>query len=206
MVIHSFSSISTYNQCPRKFEELYIHRRWKDKSREISRGDIIHKELEEYLLGKRKERPTVEPKDGLLDLLVKAKAQPELSLAVAADMKPVGFWSKGARLRGKLDVVIAGREVLAWDWKTGKRRDNSLQADVYYTLLRGNYPKADTIKVVFDYLDKGRQPPYEPNRTAVMRVTETMDRIDRARAFPPRPSPLCGWCSVESCEYWEERK
>lgn len=208
MRAHSFSSISTWVQCPKKYEETYILKRWKDEGSAASRrGDVIHKELELYLKGERTERPTLEPQGGLLDMLKTVGAEAEPQLAVTRDLQPTGFWSDDAWLRGKLDAVIARMEPLtAWDWKSGKKRNNDLQADVYHVLLRGTYPKAGKIRIVFDYLEKGRQPPYQPGEGAIERVTGLTDRIEGATAFPPKPSPLCrGYCPVKNCDYYEER-
>lgn len=119
MTAHSFSSISTWVQCPKKYEETYILKRWKDEGSAASRrGDVIHKELELYLKGERTERPTLEPQGGLLDMLKTVGAEAEPQLAVTRDLQPTGFWSDDAWLRGKLDAVIARMEPLtAWDWK-----------------------------------------------------------------------------------------
>lgn len=83
--------------------------------------------------------------------------------------------------------------------------DRSLQAVGFFSdgvYLRG---KVDSM-LVFDYLDKGRQKPQvfmpEEDTREVLAVTQA---IDDSTIFPERPSGLCAWCSVKSCQYWKER-
>ncbi len=204
-MIHSYSSINTWLNCPRQFEAVYLERRVKSFSDEITYGERVHSEIESYLKGSDA-LPRETPQNGLLHLLRGLGAEPEVSLAVTADLEPASFFGEGARLRGKLDAVLVDPQlgVIAWDWKTGKRRENSLQAAVYSTMLQAHYP-GERVRVVFDYLSKGSDPPIEGVPEDRRRVVSLMDDIDVAKVFPPRPSGLCPWCPVTDCEYWRER-
>lgn len=204
-VIHSYSGISTYENCPRQWHEQYVHRRWRTGTDATDRGVRIHAQLEAYLKGE--DTPLDDaPPDGLLRVLRDAAFIPEMPLAVTAKWEPTDFWSDDARLRGKLDAVgVLGDTVFAVDWKTGKKRDNSLQARVYGAMLRAVYPNKK-INIVFDYLSKGRTPPIPATREDQPQVQQLMDAMDDAEVFPPRPSGLCGWCAVETCEYRRERR
>ena len=198
-MIYSYSSISTFTSCPRKFEGVYLERKWKDESTQITHGQKVHSELEAFFKGGP--LPATAPPDGFAQLLRKIRAKAEVPLAMRADGTPCDFWDKAGRLRGKIDVLFASKKnVLMVDWKTGKRRDNSLQASVYSTLARATY-NVPEIETIFDYLDKGRDAPIQETADDARHVISLMDAIDETKVFAPRPTPLCRWCAVKSCEY-----
>lgn len=203
---HSFSSISTFEKCPRHYEAQYILKTVKFTGSEATRrGDRIHKELEEYVKGERGEQPSAVPSDGLHEVLralyPHGMVQVEQPVAVTKDLEPCGFWDKEAYLRGKLDVTVhLPEEVQAYDYKSGKRRNNALQASVYSVLLS---PLAKPVTIWFDYLDQGRDKPIPGKPEDVQTVMQKAAAIDAAQVFPPRPSPLCRWCPVTNCEFNE---
>lgn len=207
MTIHSYSAMSTFLQCPRRYEAQYLLKTHKDKPFDATdRGNRIHAEIESYLKGERADIPSETPRDTLLDVLRKAGAKAEVPLAVRHDGTPCDFWATGARLRGKMDVIVSLDGVLIGiDWKTGKRRDNSLQAAVYGYMLSAYYP-GQPIRIVFDYLSNGRDPAYHYDTGMKERVENLMEDMETTQVFPPKPSGLCGWCPVNSCEYWRERR
>lgn len=201
---HSFSSISTFEKCPRHYEAQYILKTVKFTGSEATRrGDRIHKELEEYVSRKTDTPPSSAPADGLHEVLralyPAGIVQVEQALAVTKDLKPCGFWDEQAYLRGKLDVTVhLPDEVLAYDYKSGKRRDNKLQAATYSVLLA---PLGKPTKFFFDYLDQGRDKPIPGKPEDAQTVMQKAAAIDAAQVFPPRPSPLCRWCPVTNCEF-----
>lgn len=206
-MIYSFSSIQTYLQCPLRFEAQYIARRVKDEGSEASRhGDRVHKQIELYVKGESDEVPVQAPKDNLLDLLRRAGADAEMPVAITSTFETVDFWDKRAMLRGKLDIRLqTPRGVVGVDWKTGKMRDNTLQGRFYAAMLSAYHPETP-IQIVFDYLEKGRKPPitYKPEmRDEVLSLVEM---VDGATAYPPRPTPLCGWCPVTDCKHNTKEK
>lgn len=120
---HSFSSISTFEKCPRHYEAQYVLKTVKFTGSEATRrGDRIHKELENYVSWKTDAPPSAAPADGLHEVLralyPHGVVQVEQAVAVTKDLTPCGFWDKEAYLRGKIDVSLTLDEaVSAWDWK-----------------------------------------------------------------------------------------
>lgn len=201
---HSFSSISTFEKCPRHYEAQYILKTVRFTGSDATReGERIHKALEKYIDGSSDEPPRRVPSDGLHDVLrglyPHGMVQVEQEVAVTKDLTPCGFWDKEAYLRGKIDVSLALPDsVTAWDWKSGKRRNNALQASVYSVLLS---PLAKPVTIYFDYLDQGRDAPITGKPQDVPSVMQKAEAIDGSTVFPPRPSPLCRWCPVTNCEF-----
>lgn len=206
---HSFSSISTFEKCPREYEARYVLKTVKfDGNEHTRRGDRIHKELENYIKGEPVV-PTEAPTDGLHEVLREIRAREtapvhvEQNLAITKGLEPCGFWDKQAYLRGKLDVTLHMPDlVAAFDWKSGKRRNNSLQAAVYSTMLQVTDP-GKSIQVYFDYLSNGRDKPIAGTPEDIPLVMAKAEAIDKAEVYPPRPSRLCGWCPVKTCEFNE---
>lgn len=120
---HSYSSISTFEKCPRHYEAQYVLKTVKFSGSEATRrGDRIHKELEDYVSGKVGTPPSAAPADGLHEVLralyPHGLVQVEQAVAVTKDLAPCGFWDKGAYLRGKIDVTLTLEDrVTLWDWK-----------------------------------------------------------------------------------------
>lgn len=119
MTAYSFSSISTYLQCPRRFQAQYIEKRVRDTGSEASRhGERVHKQLELYVKGESDELPDQRPKDNILDALRRAGAKAELKVAVSYDFEPRDFWAKDVMLRGLVDVQVEmPGGVVVVDWK-----------------------------------------------------------------------------------------
>lgn len=207
---HSYSSISTFEKCPREYEARYVTKTVKFTGNEHTRrGDRIHKALELYIKGETNTPPVPSeaPADGLHEILralrEHAPVEVEQSLAVTKDLEPCGFWDKEAYLRGKLDVTIhLPGVVLTCDWKSGKRNNNKLQAAVYSTMLQAHAPGKQVV-TYFDYLDKGRDEPIRGDKGDIAEVMAKAAAVDAATVFPPRPSRLCGWCPVKTCEFNE---
>lgn len=197
---YSFSAISSWVNCPNAYYECYVLRKWYKETKETKRGNLVHKELEDYILGVVDIPPDVRPCDDLLDVL---RALPdvyvEAALAVDRDGLCVPYDSPDCVLRGKIDVLVGMPDIM-WviDWKTGKRRDNTLQAAVYGVLVKGIVPNLP-VKATFDYLDKGRDQAIHHSEAAQKRVWELIKKIEEATEFPCKPSGLCGWCGVETC-------
>ena len=206
-MIHSFSSISTWAKCPRRYHRQYVERSVKDTGSEATRkGEIVHKEIEDYLKGRRAEPPHIRPADGFVEMLRALPAgavEAERPMAVDRDLRPCDFWDKGGFLRGKLDVVVnLGDVLVAVDWKTGKRRkqDTDLQAKVYSVLLRAAYPDR-RVRVVFDYLNNGRDDPVDATPADTGVILSVVDAVEKDTQFPPTPTPLSRWCPVTDCEF-----
>ena len=67
---HSFSSISTFEKCPRHYEAQYILKTVRFTGSDATReGERIHKALEKYIDGSSDEPPRRVPSDGLHEVL-----------------------------------------------------------------------------------------------------------------------------------------
>lgn len=150
LMAHSFSSISTFEKCPREYEARYVLKTVKfDGNEHTRRGDRIHKELENYIKGEPVV-PTEAPTDGLHEVLREIRAREtapvhvEQNLAITRGLEPCGFWDKQAYLRGKLDVTLHMPDlVAAFDWK-GLALDTPLPTPTGWTTM-GDVREGDQV-------------------------------------------------------------
>jgi len=208
--VHSYSSLSTFRQCPRRFEAQYITREFRDPGGPATlRGNLIHEQMEKYILGEREEEPVAVPKSGIHRVyrLLRQSGGPihvEKQVAVRQDGSACGFFDSDVYLRGKLDIVWVLGQTLVRDWKTGKRRSDAtkMQASTYAILAGSGF--VPPVEVTFDYLNNGEEPPVCPDAADRQEIWDLMAAVDNSTAFPPRPSPLCRWCPVKTCEFHKD--
>jgi hypothetical protein len=215
----SYSSIKTFDQCPKKYFHLKVVKDVKDEPGEAADyGTAVHEAAELFIKHGTPipekfafMRPIVEP-------LAKKKGTKatEIKLGVTSDMKPCGFFDKDVWYRGIADLLILnGSEAWLIDYKTGK---NAKYADIkQLDLLAGaifiHYPEVETIKSALLYVvsqDMPRKIHHRQHLSTYMGVFETqLDQLEAAMdngVWNANPSGLCGWCPVESCPHWRPRR
>ena len=207
----SYSSISTFQQCPYKFYRMYVKYDYKETSFAANRGDTIHKDIELFVTGLSNNRPKVEPADGLLDVL-RNLYETSNGRAVSVEGKfainntgaLVDYYSSDVILRGKVDVNFTPQNnvVTVIDWKSGQKRDYSLQGKTYATLMFAKYEyKLDGVKVIFDHLEKGRQDPQIVTLDDTKEVWELMNEIHQTQKFECKYNQYCKYCKMPGCRY-----
>lgn len=209
----SYSSISNYLQCPRKFKEVNVDYRFTDGTFATQKGEDMHKKIEEYILG-LSDTPPVEGHQVIenlramanLDMPFGCSAGVEQLFAVDINGNKVEYKSPDAVLRGKIDAyVITPSRMVVFDWKTGKRRDNRMQATAYEILAGGLAPDRPH-DFIFDYLKDGRDPAIQISKEDKENFWKIIKTIQGADVFPEKPSPLCAWCPVPKafCKFKKE--
>lgn len=209
----SYSSISNYMMCPRKFYEVNVTYNWKDASPAMQKGTDVHKLIEQYIKGDTPELKLPAGDKRVADTCYTLrhfyevgypKVGVEQAFAVDEEFKPVDYKSPKAILRGKIDVYTYTNDDLnIRDWKTGKKRDNSLQAHIYGLLTAEAMPAKNTF-CSFDYLEKGMGNTYQITEKGLNYTKQIVRAVLDAKVFPERRNPLCPWCPVKSCSFWRD--
>ena len=219
MTAWSYSSIKTFDQCPKKYFHLKVAKDFKDEAGEAADyGTAVHEAAELFVTSGVPipekfafMRPIVEP------LAKKQGAKyAEIKIGVTRDLKPCGFFDKGVWYRGIADLLIVnGSNAWLIDYKTGK---NAKYADIkQLDLLAGavfvHFPEVETINSALLYVvsqDMPRKIHHRQHLSEYMGVfDEQLDRLDAAMengVFNAKTSPLCGWCPVTTCEHWKPRR
>jgi len=219
MTAWSYSSIKTFDQCPKKYFHLKVVKDVKDEPGEAADyGTAVHEAAELFITQGAPipekfafMRPIVEP-------LAKKQGTKyaEIKIGVTSDMKPCGFFDKDVWYRGIADLLIVnGSKAWLVDYKTGK---NAKYADMkQLDLLAGavfiHFPEVETINSALLYVVSQEMPKkthQRENLATYMGVFDTqLESLSDAMnngVWNAKSSGLCGWCPVESCEHWRPRR
>ena len=158
----SYSGLSLFKQCPRKFHRTRILKDIKEEAQDhLIYGKAVHTAAEEY---GRDGTPLPEKYKFIqpyVDTLVKTKGDKyyELKMALTADLEPCEFFDPEAWWRGIADfIAIDDVTALLVDYKTGKsaRYADTKQLEILSLALFKHFPKVNIVKggLMFVVADK----------------------------------------------------
>lgn len=221
MITWSYSSIKTFEQCPKKYYHLRVAKDVQDKgSTATVYGQEVHKAAEEYI----RDGIPIPSKFKFAEPVIAAfsnipgEKHCELKLGVRktdTGYEPCGFFDKGVWWRGIADLLIVnnGKAWLA-DYKTSK---NAKYADVkQLDLLSGavflHFPQVKRVKsalafVVSDEFVKKSYNAGEESKCLSVFDNE-LARLETAHetgVWNAVTGPLCKFCPVVSCEHNRSR-
>ena len=217
MTAWSYSSLSTFKQCPKKYYHLKVAKDVKDVgSSAMYYGNEVHKAAEDYI----KDGVPIPPKFKFLqrplDVLNKIDGDKHCEIRMGVtkqdnEYTPTGFFGKDVWWRGIADLLIVnGKKAYLIDYKTGK---NAAYADTkQLDLLAGatftHFPEVETVKSALLYVvsnDFIRKKHTANLRKSYLSVfDEELDRLEVALeedVWNAVESGLCGFCPVTSCEH-----
>lgn len=222
MTAWSYSSIKTFEQCPKKYYHLKVAKDVKDDPGEAADyGTAVHLAAEEFIRDGKPipekfayMRPIVER---LAALSGKKHAELKLGVRKTNDgYEPCGFFDKDVWWRGIADLlVIDGKRAWCVDYKTGKnaRYADTKQLDLLAGAVFTHFPQVETIKSSLIYVVSGDLIPtkhHVTHRDQYMAVFDKqLDQLDDCMdngVWNPKSGPLCGWCPVTDCEHWKPRR
>jgi hypothetical protein len=181
-------------------------------------GKQLHKAAELYI---KDDTPLPAQFAFLKDTLDALKAKPgrklcEHEMGVTKDLKPCGFMSKDVWVRGIADLLIIDDDNLTAkvvDYKSGNNKyPDREQLRLMALMVFAHFPHIRRVAGALLFVVK------EDMATASFMSGEATEywwdyrervaRIERAHAsgvWNPKPTPLCGWCPVNSCEHNRKR-
>lgn len=213
----SHTMLKNFENCPRKGYHMHIAKDLPKPDSEAMRwGNSVHKALEQRI-GKGFDLPSEMGQYEPMALAVLDKAQhiakdiritTEEKLGVTTTGKGTGFFDKDVWGRGAIDVLMVKEPVaLIVDWKTGKRREDPQELEVFGLLLQASRPAIRNIYGVYVWLqDETIGPLHNLSATgetwlSINRQMQGIETMQKDNKFPPTPNPLCGWCPVKACEH-----
>lgn len=207
----SYSRYGTWKKCPAilRFQATSTEERVQHPA--AFRGNLVHKIVEEYLLGKiTVETMSREPLDlsyytSFLDILREQGAKPELPLALDSSWNVVPWDYPDRWWRGILDCVIDFEDhVVIYDWKTGKEYpDHREQREIYAAAYFALRPVRQ-IKVFHTYLDdrKNTYTTFYEEDIPVLR--KTWERRVEPMLADTVMAPNPGW-HCRSCQFSRDK-
>jgi hypothetical protein len=212
---HSFSSLKLYENCPLRYYNQRIIKAVVDKGGEASQyGERIHKFLEDRLKDGTPLPPEASPIEGAVAAIKRLIGDGELhvekELTLNQNLEPTGWWAKDAWVRSKLDVlIIRGDEAFNIDWKTGKRRPDFTQLELFALQVFAHYPYIEKVTGSFVWIKDVALDKEAYRREDTPKLWETfltrVQRVEQSLAhdnWPARPSGLCNYCPCKpTCAY-----
>lgn len=212
---HSYSSIKMYMNCPLRYYHQRVRKAVSDPGSEATHyGERIHKFLEERLKTNTDLPQEAKDYETITAAIISGIGDGELlveqELTLNIELKPTGWFDDDAWLRTKIDVLIVdGKRASVLDWKTGKRRPDFDQLELYALQIFTHYPQVERISVGFVWLkDKSidRETYVRQDAAALWeKLLTQINRIEKSLEtdiWPARPSGLCRYCPARHlCEY-----
>jgi len=211
----SHSALKDYEGCPRRYHEVKVLKNYPFKDTEATLyGKELHTAAELYI---KDDTPLPAQFAFLKDTLDALKAKPgrklcEHEMGVTKDLKPCGFMAKDVWVRGIADLLIIDDDNLTAkvvDYKSGNNKyPDREQLRLMALMVFAHFPHIRRVAGALLFVVK------EDMATASFMSGEATEywwdyrervaRIERAHAsgvWNPKPTPLCGWCPVNSCEH-----
>lgn len=214
---HSYSAIKQYENCPLRYYRQRILKDVKDEGGAASiYGERIHKMLEDRLrqnLSLPQEAARYEPLCQAVEKLVHAGGElhVERELVLNENLLPTGWWDADAWLRSKLDVlIIKGDTAVVMDWKTGARRPDFFQMQLFAAQVFKHFPDVTTTKTTLVWLKDMTMDTEIYQRKFINTVwADIIRRIKRIHdslehdTWPAKPSGLCNYCPARhDCDFY----
>jgi hypothetical protein len=215
-IVWSFSSLKTFQQCPRKYYHTKILKDVREPDTVATLyGKTAHTVAEEYI---RDGVPVPAQFEYMKDMLDQLNAIPgeklcEVMLGLTKDLQPCEFHADDVWWHGIADLVVLDEEngiAHSVDYKTSKnaRYADVKQLDLVAAAIFAKYPKIKTIKsallfVVSKEFVKAKHHA-EMKEKYLEKPALDVARIEAARengVWNPISGPLCKFCSIKTCEH-----
>jgi len=212
---HSFSAIKLYENCSKRYYHQRVTKEVQDTGGEASKyGERIHEFLEQRLVNNTP-LPVEAEKYEVICKTVENMARggelhAERQLTLTENLTPTSWFADDAWLRSILDVLILkGDTAVVVDWKTGKRRPDFTQLEMFALQVWKHFPEVVTIKTSFVWLKDMAMDSEEFSREQSDEMwSNLLSRINRIyqsaehENWPAKPSGLCRFCPAKDmCDY-----
>lgn len=216
MLSHSYSSIKLYENCPLRYYRQRVLKDIKDEGGDASLyGERVHKMLEDRLREHADLPQEAEKYEALCTAVEQLVASGgelhiEKELVLNENLLPTGWWDRDAWLRSKLDVlIVCGTTAVVMDWKTGKRRPDFFQMQIFAAQVFKHFPDVTTVKTSLVWLKDMAMDTEVYQRQYINAVwTDIIRKIKRIHdsldneTWPAKPSGLCNYCPARhDCQF-----
>lgn len=214
-VTWSHSSLKDYEGCARRYHEVKVLKNYPFTDTQATiYGKQLHEAAEFYI---KDDTPLPKQFEYIKDTLDALKAKPgrklcEHKMGLTVDLKPCGFMDKNVWVRGIADLLIIDDDNLTArvvDYKTGNNKYPDMeQLKLMALMVFAHFPHIRKVSgallfVVKNDMKKGTFL-VEDSEEQWWDYRERVARIEQAHdsgVWNPKPTPLCGWCPVKTCEH-----
>lgn len=211
----SHTALTSFETCGRRHYLTRVAKTVTEPpSESIKWGREVHEALQKKLEGRAPLPPHLAYIEPVADKLMskQGKRLVEEKLTIDSSFRPCGWWDKSAWCRVVVDVGLLGVEsALLVDWKTGKRKPDNDQLELFAAVAFAHYPYLKSIYTAFVWLQEKKIDhavfTHEQVKTIWEGYLPRVKRLEQAHqtnTWHPKPSGLCGkWCPVtkKDCEF-----
>ena len=213
----SYSSLKQYQNCPKQYYEIRVAKNYTIKESEaLVYGKEVHTALEEYVRDGKPLAKNYQRFKSMVDALIDIKGEKlcEYEMALTHNKEPCDFHDKNRWVRGIADLVIVdGEQAYIVDYKTGSNKyPDPKQLKLMAIMLFTQMPEVVKIKAGLLFVLKNSFLNEEYHRKDMDKLWQTFEqplkRLETSYDYDQwvaNPSPLCGWCSVDSCEFYKPK-
>jgi hypothetical protein len=210
----SYSGMSLFKQCPKKYHHLRILKDFKDKETEaLLYGSAVHKAAEDYITEKEPIPPQYKYMETYMSYIdaYEGDKLAEYKMAIRLDGTPCGFDDPDAWWRGIADLIVFNGELCrVIDYKTGKsaRFADTVQLDLLALATFAHFPQVQVIKsaLIFVVANELIKRKYHRDSSVARLMKEAQDSYVPLReayssdVWNPKPNFTCAkYCPVTSC-------
>ena len=218
MVKWSYSGLKDFVNCPRQYHEVKVLQNFKKEvTHDMRYGTEVHQALEDYVrngIPLNKNYSRFKP---MMDVLMNTPGTkyPEYKMALTVDKQPCDFNDPDYWVRGIADLlIIDGDCALVIDYKTGKpKRPDPDQLKLMALMVFAHFASIKSIKAGLAFILYDVFVPEQYERQQIDSLWEVFNpnltRLSVAyevNNWMPNPTPLCGWCPVDTCEFYKRRR
>lgn len=214
----SYSSLQSFENCPRRFYLTRISKQVSDPPGEAARwGNEVHKALElavggGYGLGERfaQYQPVVDRLRA-----TEGRKFVEQKFGITNTFAPTKFFDKNVWYRGVIDLqIVRTKTAIAIDYKLGKVKTDGDQLKLFAGATFAMHPHVETVHTKYLWLAADKTSGKSFNRADAPHIWEEFQpRVARMMVaqekdrWLPNPTGLCRWCPVgrAHCEFWQGR-
>ena len=215
-IVWSFSSLKTFQQCPRKYHHTKILKDIVEPDTTATLyGKTAHTVAEEYIRDGTPIPPAFEYMKGTLDALNKIEGEKlcEVRLGLTKNLEACEFDAPTVWWHGIADLVVINREknlAHSADYKTSKsaRYADVKQLDLVACGLFAKFKEIKRVKSALIFTVSKEFIRAEHHREMMEKYMEKpakdVARIEAALSngvWNPIQGPLCKFCAVKTCEY-----
>lgn len=215
---HSYTAIKQYNSCPKRYYHQRITKEVKDQPGAATvYGERVHKQLEDYLKAPANALPVesaaLKPLCDMFTEQVQGSGQllVEQEYTLNSNLEPTSWFAPDAWLRFKLDVLVVrdNNTAIVADWKTGKRRPDFDQLEMFALAVFKFWPEVTKVSSLFIWtkenaIDKEiyRREHEDAMWTKLMTNIHRIEKSLETDNWPAKPSGLCKFCPCKGfCEF-----
>jgi hypothetical protein len=213
----SFSSYKQYVNCPKQYQEIKVLKRFYIKpTPQMTYGNEVHKACEDYVGEGKPLAKNYQMFKPVLDVLldIPGTRHPEQKMALDKDGNAAEY-GKGYWVRGIVDLMIVdGDTAFIVDYKTGSNKyPDPKQLKLMALMAFAHYPELTKIKAGLLFIVHNSFMTEEYTRDEIPKLWDAfltdltrMEVSYESDVWNMNPTPLCGWCPVNTCAHHKVRR